>query len=105
MTWSRCLAYLVDLRQLRHLRTMQHAKRQADHLQILTSSGGRDIARLCPHIVDDSSLQPGHQKVCAFVDNSLLHTGDPVEDDGASTTTNIIDGGVEQDSTGRHGTS
>lgn len=99
------VAYLVNLGQLRHVRTMQHAKRQADHLQILTSGGGGDIARLCPHIVDDRSLQPGDQKVCAFVDNRLLHTRDPVKDDGASTTPDIVDRGVEKNGTGRHGTS
>lgn len=32
----------------------------------------------------------------ALVDDLLLHTGDTVEDDGAGSTTDIVDGGVEE---------
>lgn len=92
--------YLIDLRQLRDFRTVQHAQCQADHLQILTSSRCRDIARLCPHIVDNRPLQPWDQEVRALVLDLLLHTSHPIEDDSTSTAPDIIDGSVEEQHTG-----
>lgn len=75
---------------------MQHSQRQTDHLQVLTSSGGGDIARLRADIVDDGLLQPGDEEMRAFVNHFVLHTGQTVEDDGAGTTADIVDGGVEE---------
>ena len=38
---------------------MQHPQRQADHLQVLTTSRSRDISGFGADIVDDGFLQPG----------------------------------------------
>lgn len=82
---------------------MQHTERQCDHLQILTSSGSRDVARLRPHVIDNSPLQPGDQQVCAFVDDLFLHSRQPIEDDSPRTTLDIVEGGVEEHGTDGHG--
>lgn len=74
---------------------MQDSQSQADHLQILTSGGSRDVARLGANIVDNGSLQPGNQEMRAFVDDLLLHTRQPVEDDGSSSTLDIVQRSVD----------
>ena len=95
--------YLVNDRQPGHIRTVQHSQRQADHLQILTPRRGGDVTRLGAHIVDNGPLQPGDQEMRALVHDLLLHTGDPVEDDGTGTTSDIVDGGLDGGSTQEDG--
>lgn len=92
--------YLVDDRQLRDIRPVQDSQGQADHLQILTAGGGGDVTGLGADVVDNRPLQPGDQEVRALVDHLVLHTGQAVEDDGAATTTDIVDGGVDRVGTG-----
>jgi len=84
---------------------VQDSQGQADHLQILTSGGGGNIAWLGAHIVDNSSLQPRNQKMCSLVDNLLLHTRHSVEDDSSSSALHIIEGGVGDDNSRSHGNS
>lgn len=84
------------MRQPRHFRTMQNSQRQAHHLQVLTSRSRGDIARLRPHIVYDSLLQPRDEEVRALTHNLLLDSANPVEDDGSCTTLDVVDGGVEE---------
>lgn len=98
------LAYLVDLREARHLWTVQHTQCQADHLQILTSSCRGDVARLRANVVDNSSLQPRNQEVCALVDDLLLHTRQTIEDDSSSSPANIVNRLVDEKCTECHGT-
>ena len=71
---SMFLAHLVNFRQSLHLRSVQHSECQADHLQILATSGCGDISRFRSYIVNDSFLQPGDQEVCAFTNDFLLNT-------------------------------
>lgn len=97
------VSYLVDGRQLRDLRTVQHTQSQADHLQVLTTRGGRDVAGLGANIIDNGSLQPRDEEVCTLVHDLLLHSGQSVEDDSAGTTANIVNGGVEEVDSGRDG--
>lgn len=82
--------YLIDLGQPLHLRSVQHSQGQADHLQVLGSSRGRDVSRLRANIIDDGLLQPGYQKVGSFVDNLLLDTRQSVEDDCSTTASHIV---------------
>jgi len=82
--------YLVDLGQSLDLRSVQHSEGQADHLQVLGSSSGRDVSRLRADIVDDGLLQPGYQKVGSFVDNLLLDTRQSVEDDCSTTASHVV---------------
>ena len=51
---------------------MQHPQRQADHLQILAASRGRDVPGFGADVVDDGFLQPRDQEVCAFIDDGFL---------------------------------
>lgn len=83
-------AYLIDLRQSLHLRPVQHSEGQADHLQILGSSSGRDVSRLRAYIVDDGFLQPRYQEVCSFIDDLLLDTRQSVEDDCSTTASHVV---------------
>lgn len=89
------MSYLVDGRQLRDLRTVENTQCQADHLQVLTSGGSGDVTGLSSNIVDDRLLQPGDKEMGSFVDDLLLHTRQPVEDDSAGTTTNVVNRVVE----------
>lgn len=41
--------------------------------------------------------------MCAFVDHLLLHSGKPVEDDGARTPTDVVQGGIHEHSARGHG--
>lgn len=83
---------------------MQNTQRQADHLQILTSRRRRHAPGLGAHIKDDAPLQPRNQKVRSFIDDTLLDTRKPVEDDGASTTLHVKQSSRSHRSTndGRH---
>lgn len=85
--------YLVDLRQHAHFRPVEYSQRQANHLQVLTAGSGADVAGLGPDIVHDGALQPWDEEVGAFIDDAVLDTVQTVEDDGALTTTDIVDGG------------
>lgn len=84
--------YLVDLRQIRDFRSMQHPQRQANHLQVLATSCGRNVSWLCPDIEYDAALKPWNQKVCAFVDDCVFYSGQTVEDDCSCATSDIVDG-------------
>src|SRR5690606_23593958 len=74
------------------------------HLKILAASRGGDIPRLCPHVEDDALLQPGNKEVSTLVDNLILNTGQPVEDDGSVSTSHIVHGLLEESHAngGRH---
>ena len=50
------MTYLIDLRELRDLWSMEYSERQADHLQIFASSCCADVSWLCTYIIDDASL-------------------------------------------------
>lgn len=67
-------AYLIDFGKHRHFGTMQNTKSQADHLQVLTTSGGADVARFRADIEGDGLLQPGHEEMGAFVDDLIRDT-------------------------------
>jgi hypothetical protein len=54
--WKRGKSYLVDLGESLDFGTVQDSEGQADHLQILGTSGSRDVARLCTDVVDDALL-------------------------------------------------
>lgn len=82
---------------------MQHSQSQADHLQILTPRSRRDIPRLSSYIVDNRPLQPGNQEMRALVNDLLLHSGKPVEDDGARTSPDVVQGGVHEHGARGHG--
>jgi len=69
---------------------MQHSQRQADHLQVLATGGGADVSRLGSDIVYDGSLQPRNEKMCAFVHDGLLDSGQTVEDYCASAAFDIV---------------
>lgn len=71
---------------------MQHPQGQADHLQILATRRGGDVSWLGPYVENDAPLQPWDEEVCAFVDDFILDSRQPVEDDGSCATTNIVDG-------------
>jgi hypothetical protein len=83
---------LVNLRQLLDLRPMQHPQRKRNHLQVLASRRCRNVPWPCAHIIHNRPLQPRDQEMCALVDHVLLDSGDPVEDDGARTTLDVVDG-------------
>lgn len=69
---------------------MQNSQRQTDHLQILASRRGGDVTRLRSYIIDDASLEPGNQEMCAFVYDGLPDTRESIEDDGARTALNVV---------------
>ena len=75
---------------------MQDSQCQAHHLQILTSRRGRDISRLSSHIIDNALLQPGNQKVCAFVHNCVLDSGIAIKDDRTGSAFDIVDGCLDK---------
>ena len=83
---------LVDLGQSLHVGTVQHPQRQADHLQILAAGGRGDVPGLGPDVEDDAPLQPGHQEVRPLVDDLLLDTREPVEDDGPGPALDVVEG-------------
>ena len=83
---------LVNLGQRLHVGAMQHTQRQADHLQVLATRRRADGPGLGPHVKDDGLLQPRDQEVGALVDHLLLHTGNPVKDDGAGAALDVVDG-------------
>ena len=85
-------AYLIDLRQLRDLWSMQDAQGQTDHLQILASSGGGDVTRFGADIVDDRLLQPRNQKMRAFVHDSIFDSRKPIEYDCTGASFDVVNG-------------
>ena len=86
--------YLIYLRQIADFRPMQHAQRQAHHLQVFAARRGADVARLRPDIKRYRLLQPGHQEVRAFVDDLVGDSSQAVEDDGACAAFDVVDGGA-----------
>lgn len=92
--------YLVDLGQVRDLGTVQHTQRQADHLQILGAGRRGDIPGLGSHVVDDAPLQPGNQEMRSLADHLFLHTSQAVEDDGARAALDVVNRGINSESTG-----
>jgi hypothetical protein len=89
-------AYLVDLRQLLDLWPMQHPQGKRNHLQVLATRRCRNVPRPCAHIVHNRLLQPWNQEMCALVYNRLFNTGCPVEDDGAGSALDVVDGSLHQ---------
>lgn len=85
------IVYLVDLGQILDFWSVKHPQCQADHLQVFTACGGRDVSRLRANIIYNGFLEPGDQEVCALVHDLILYTGYPVEDDGPCATSNIIE--------------
>jgi hypothetical protein len=61
--------YLVDLGEVLDVGTVEDTKGQRDHLQVLGSGGGRDVAGLSADIVDDGTLQPRNEEVSSLVNN------------------------------------
>lgn len=96
-------SHLVNLWQRRDVRPVQDSQRQADHLKILATGGCSDIPGLGAHIEDDGPLQPWHEEVSALVDDILLHTGNTIEDDGSTSTLDIVESRVDGDGTDRKG--
>lgn len=60
--------YLVDLGKRLDFGAVKNTKRQRDHLQILGTGSGRDIARLSADIINDSLLEPRDKEM-----GSLAH--------------------------------
>ena len=85
---------MVDLRQLLDLRAMQHPQRKCDHLQIFGSRRCADIPRPRPDIEDNCPLQPWDQEMCALVDDVFLDSGQTVEDDGAGSAFDVVEGAL-----------
>jgi hypothetical protein len=88
--------YLVDLRQLLNLWSMQDPESQAHHLQVFAAGRRRDISWLCPNIVDNTLLQPWDQKVRALVHNCILHSRQPIEDHSSSATLHIVNRSLDE---------
>ena len=97
--------YLVNLGESLDFGTVQDSESQANHLQILGTGGGRDVARLCADIVDDALLQPGNQEVSSLAHNAFLDTGQTVEDDGASAALDVVHGSIGERQTEGSGNS
>lgn len=95
------LAYLVNLWQGLDIWPVQDSQRQADHLEILAAGGGGNVPGLRAHVKDDAPLQPRDQKVRSLVDDILLDTGQPVEDDGSCSAPDVVDGLCEEECAGR----
>jgi hypothetical protein len=73
---------------------MQHPQCKRNHLQVLATSRCRDVPRPCPHIIHNRPLQPWNQEMCALVNHLLFNTRYPVEDDGARSTLDVVNGGL-----------
>lgn len=95
------LVYLVNLWQGLDIWPVQDSQRQADHLEILAAGGGGNVPGLRAHVKDDAPLQPRDQKVRSLVDDILLDTGQPVEDDGSCSAPDVVDGLCEEECAGR----
>jgi hypothetical protein len=86
----------VDLRQGIDARSGQDTAGNVDHLQILGTGEGGDVARLRADIVDDGSLDPGDLQVGSFGVDVALDTADAAVLDGAATTIDVEQGVVEE---------
>lgn len=75
---------------------MQDSEGQANHLQILATSGGRDVPGFRPHVEVDAALQPWHQEMCALVDDALFHSLQSVEDHSSCPAADIVDARLQQ---------
>lgn len=95
------MLYLVNLWQGLDVWPVQDSQRQADHLEILAAGGGGNVPGLCAHVKDDAPLQPRDQKVRSLVDDILLDTGQPVEDDGSCSAPDVVDGLCDEECAGR----
>lgn len=62
------MKYLVDLGESLDLRAVENTKGQRDHLQILGTGSGGNVARLGADIVDNGLLEPRDEEV-----SSLAH--------------------------------
>lgn len=69
---------------------MQDSERQADHLQILATSGGGDVPGLRPDVEEDAALQPWYQEMCALVDDALLNSLQTIEYNGSCSTPHVV---------------
>ena len=86
---------MIDLGKHLDFRSVEDSKCQADHLQILGSSRCTDISWLGSDIVDDGLLEPGNQKVSAFIDDLLFYSLETIEDNSSGSAFDIVDGGLE----------
>jgi hypothetical protein len=73
---------------------MQHPQCERDHLQILAARRGADVPRPSPDIEDDCPLQPWYQEMCALVDDLFLDSRQTVEDDGAGSALDVVEGAL-----------
>ena len=53
----------VDLREGVDAGSGQNTAGDVDHLQVLGTGQGSDVARLCAHVVDDGRFEPGNSEV------------------------------------------
>ena len=86
----------VDLRQSIDAGSGQDTAGNVDHLQILGTGEGGDVARLRADIVDDGSLNPGDLYVGSFGVDLALDTANTAVLDGAATTIDVEEGVVEE---------
>mmetsp|Transcript_3728 Transcript_3728/g.6835 ORF Transcript_3728/g.6835 Transcript_3728/m.6835 type:complete len:311 (+) Transcript_3728:1763-2695(+) len=70
----------------------QHTKLDVNHLQILRSCDGRDLAGFCPNIKDGWALDDWNQKVGSLSGNIWQNsTPELIEHDGSFATVHIVD--------------
>jgi hypothetical protein len=69
---------------------MKNSQRQTDHLQILASSGGRNIPRFRSDIKYDRSLKPGNKEMGALFNNVFFDSCETIENYGTSSTPYIV---------------
>lgn len=86
----------VDLRKGIDAGSGQDTAGNVDHLQILGTGEGGDIARLRADIVDDGGLNPGDLQVGSFGVDVALDTADTAVLDGAATTIDVEECVVEE---------
>mmetsp|Transcript_21844 Transcript_21844/g.62245 ORF Transcript_21844/g.62245 Transcript_21844/m.62245 type:complete len:238 (+) Transcript_21844:629-1342(+) len=84
----------VDPNQLVRIWLVQHADGDGDHLQVLGSCEGLEVDRPRPDIVDDGALEPRDVEIQPFSVYLVLHPHDAVEDDGAVTSVDSVNGVV-----------
>ncbi len=82
----------VDERQGADLGAGEDPHRDVDHLQVLCSRQRGDIARLCPHVVENGRLEPGDVEVCALVVDVGLDAAQAGVLDGAHAPVHVEEG-------------
>mmetsp|Transcript_168 Transcript_168/g.289 ORF Transcript_168/g.289 Transcript_168/m.289 type:complete len:208 (+) Transcript_168:537-1160(+) len=77
---------LVHPDELVGIRLVQDTHANGNHLQILGSRQGLEVARTGPNVVDDGPLEPGNDEIEPFAVHDRLHTHHPVEHHRAMTS-------------------